>query len=69
MPNSVIIPADIDIKLKPKESTNGLLLTVDGNNIFLVDVLEINIKISEHIRLIRKSNYNFIKKINDKFIK
>ena len=67
--NSLIIPVDKMINLKTKTNQRGVLLTVDGNNIFYNDVIAIRIKVSSKVKIIRKSNYNFIEKINDKFLK
>lgn len=67
--NSLIIPTDKTINLKTKTNQRGILVTVDGKNIFYNDVIAIRIKINNKIKIIRKSNYNFIEKINDKFLK
>lgn len=67
--NSLIIPVDKMINLKTKTNQRGVLLTVDGNNIFYNDVISIRIKVNKKIRIIRKINYNFIEKINDKFLR
>lgn len=67
--NSLIIPTSKEIILKTKTNQRNILITVDGNNIFYNDVVSIKIKIEDKIRIIRKKDYNFIKKINDKFLK
>lgn len=67
--NSLIIPVDKMINLKTKTNQRGVLLTVDGNNIFYNDVISIRIKVDKKVKIIRKSNYNFIEKINDKFLR
>ena len=67
--NSIIIPVDKMINLKTKTNQRGVLLTVDGNNIFYNDVISIRIKVNKKVKIIRKSNYNFIEKINDKFLR
>lgn len=67
--NSLIIPVDKVINIKTKTNQRGILLTVDGNNVFYNDVVSIRIKVDKRIKIIRKSNYNFIEKINDKFLK
>ena len=67
--NSLIIPTDKTINLKTKTNQWGILVTVDGNNIFYNDVIAIKIKVNSKVKIIRKSNYNFIEKINDKFLK
>ncbi len=66
--NSVIIPFDKVITLEPKKS-HSLILMIDGKNYYYQDVE--NIKISrkeESIKVIRQPNYNFIQKVNDKFL-
>lgn len=67
--NSIIIPASKEIIIYPKQSDNDILLTIDGNNVFYNDVVSIKTSIKDCIKLIRKKDYNFIKKINDKFLK
>ncbi len=67
--NSLIIPATKKIILKTKTNQRNILVTVDGNNIFYNDVVGIKIKIEDKIKIIRKKDYNFIEKINDKFLK
>ena len=67
--NSLIIPVDKMINLKTKTNQRGVLLTVDGNNLFYNDVISIIIKVNKKVKIIRKSNYNFIEKINDKFLR
>lgn len=66
--NSVIIPANNKVTIKP-DKDSSLLIMVDGNNYIFDNILEINTVIKgRKIRLIRKDNYNFIRKINDKFL-
>ncbi len=67
--NSLIIPSDKTLLLKTKTNQRDILITVDGNNIFYNDVIGIKIKIEDKIKIIRQKDYNFIRKINDKFLK
>ena len=67
--NSLIIPSTKNITLVPEPISSNLLVMVDGRNSFYTEVKEIDICICNHIRLIRRKNYNYIRKINDKFIK
>ncbi len=67
--NSVVIPATKKITIIPKTKTNNILITSDGVNKYYDEVTKIEIKITSHIHLIRKKDYNYIRKINDKFIK
>ena len=66
--NSLVLPASKVIKINP-DIDNNLILTIDGRNNILENIIEISIVINSHIKVIRKSNYNYIRKINDKFIK
>ena len=46
------------------------IITIDGDNHYYNNLLDINISIGDRkIRLIRKKDYNFIQKVNDKFLK
>ena len=68
--NSVIIPSQKIIKLTPNYKDNNYLLTIDGDNHVFEQVKSIDIAIQQKtINVIRKKNYNFIDKINDKFMK
>ena len=66
--NSLILPSDKVIKIVPGKF-NNFLITFDGVSKIYNDVIGIEASIKSHIRLIRKSDYNYIRKINDKFIK
>ncbi len=66
--NSIILPTNKTINIKTKTNQRGILTTIDGNNVFYNDVVSIKIESSNKIKVIRKSNYNFIKKINDKLL-
>ena len=68
--NSVIIPSNKTITIEPNSNDDNLLITIDGKNSFLNEVEKINIVIkNKTINIIRKTDYNFIKKVNEKFIK
>ena len=68
--NSVIIPSNKEIKITPENRTKDLLITIDGDNNEYNNVEEIKIKIEDRrIQVYRKKDYNFIKKINNKFLK
>ena len=65
--NSLILPSSLKISLSPFSS---VVVTVDGDNHFLSNILSIDVFMdSKVIKVIRKSDYNFIHKINDKFLK
>lgn len=66
--NSIIVPANNIITIKPKKD-KSLLLMIDGNNYIFNNIIEINTNINgRKIKLIRQDDYNFIRKINDKFL-
>ena len=67
--NSVIIPDNIPITLIPKRNNGNLIVTVDGDNNFYENVLSIETVIDKTVKVIRMKDYNFIHKINDKFLK
>ena len=67
--NSLIIPSTKIISLIPSKKNNNLLITTDGNNTFYSEVEKIEIRMNQTIKIIRKKDYNYIRKINDKFIK
>ena len=67
--NSLIKKKKKNITLKTKTNQRNILITVDGNNIFYNNVIGITIKIEDKIKIIRRKDYNFIRKINDKFLK
>lgn len=66
--NSVVLPSNKRIKIVPED--NNLVIQVDGVNVFYNGVLKVETVINNtRIKLIRKSDYNFITKVNDKFLK
>ena len=68
--NSVILPDNKEIVIKPCNRTKNLLITVDGDNNFYKNVDYVSSKVSgREIQILRMKDYNFIKKINDKFLK
>ena len=66
--NSIVLPQHKNITLVPNK-TNNLIVTVDGiNNVYdEVDKIETVIK-DKTIKCLRNKDYNFIKKVNEKFI-
>lgn len=68
--NSVIIPSNKEIIVTPENRTKDLLITIDGDNNEYKKVEKIKIKVEERtIKVFRKKDYNFIDKINNKFLK
>ena len=66
--NSIVLPQHKNITLVPNK-TNNLIVTVEGiNNVYdEVDKIETVIK-DKTIKCLRNKDYNFIKKVNEKFI-
>lgn len=68
--NSVIIPSNKTVIVEPNTNDNNLLITIDGKNLFLNEVEKIKIVINKKtINIIRKKDYDFVKKVNEKFVK
>ena len=67
--NSVVIPSSKCITFFPIQDSKNLLLSIDGDNYCYNDIEKINVFIHNNIKVIRKMDYNFISKINDKFLK
>lgn len=67
--NSVIIPDNIPIALVPKRNGGNVIVSVDGVNNFYEGVLSIETVINRCVKIIRMKDYNFVQKINDKFLK
>lgn len=67
--NSVILPQNKNITIIPSKNTNNLIVTIDGENNIYNDVLKIETVVNDkRIKCLRSKNYNFIKKINEKFL-
>ena len=67
--NSVIIPFDKSVTLEPLKDNNFILM-VDGRNNYYDEVERIIVKGNDiPIKVIRKQDYNFVQKVNDKFLK
>lgn len=68
--NSVIIPSNNEITISPENRTKDLLITIDGDNNEYKKVEEVSVKVEGRtIKVFRKKDYNFINKINNKFLK
>ena len=50
-------------------NNGNLIVTVDGDNNFYESVLTIETVINRTIKILRMKDYNFIQKVNDKFLK
>ncbi|MCM1053299.1 MAG: NAD(+)/NADH kinase [Ruminococcus sp.] len=65
--NSLIIPSGKVVALNPKNS--DILLTIDGANHYLRNVIKIEVKIeNKRIKCLRMNDYHFIKIIKDKLL-
>ena len=67
--NSLVIPSDKRITIVPDVESSNMLVTTDGRNNYYTSVTKIETSIKNHIHLFRQKDYNYIRKINDKFIK
>ena len=66
--NSVVVPSDKKITLIPDKKS--LLITIDGENNYYDDVSSIEIYMeNKTIKCYRNIDYDFCKKINEKFLK
>lgn len=67
--NSVILPENKKVTLIPKRSKD-ILITIDGENKVYKDALKIETYVDKkRIKCLRRKDYNFSKKINEKFLK
>ena len=67
--NSVVLPENKKVTLVPKNSSD-ILITVDGENNFYSNVLKIETFVDKkRIKCLRRKDYDFAKKINEKFLK
>lgn len=67
--NSVILPENKKVTLVPKRSKD-ILITIDGENKVYKDALEVQTYVNDkRIKCLRRKDYNFSKKINEKFLK
>lgn len=68
--NSVVIPENKVITLIPDKNKNNLIITIDGENNKYDDVLKVETCVNKkRINCFRNIDYNFSKKINEKFLK
>ncbi|MEE0699508.1 MAG: hypothetical protein U0M66_02840 [Bacilli bacterium] len=68
--NSVVIPENKLITLIPNNLRNNLVLTIDGENGTYENVSLIETFVDKkRIRCLRRKDYDFAKKINEKFLK
>jgi len=66
--NSVVLPETSLVEIIPEN--NNLLITIDGENKVYDNVIKIETSVKEkRIKVLRTIDYNFIEKINEKFLK
>lgn len=66
--NSVIIPEQRKVKLISTSRNKNFILTIDGENHIYNHVVEIEIIVKRKIKLLRMNEYDYTKKINEKFL-
>ena len=67
--NSVILPENKVISLVPQRNRD-LLITVDGENKYYENVIRVETVVDKkRINCLRRKGYNFVEKINEKFLK
>ena len=65
--NSIIVPGQKKITIIPKK--HNILLTIDGSNIILEDILNITTNMSKkRVKCLKLKNNNFIKRVNNKLL-
>ena len=62
--NSIVVPGDKTIKIVPN---NDVILSVDGVNVTYNKGCNIEFRINKNIKLLRYNDYDYTKKINEKF--
>lgn len=68
--NSIVIPAKKTIKVIPNEEKNNLLITVDGENNLFYNVSLVEAVVNQkRIKCLRRINYDFFQKVNEKFLR
>ena len=63
-----ITPESRIVSLIPKELSNQLIITVDGENKSYNDVQKIEISVKKKIKFVRMTEYDYTKKIHEKFL-
>lgn len=67
--NSIIVPETRKIMIVPKERSEQLLLTVDGEGIKFDKISHMEISMSKkRIKCMKMENYDYTRKINEKFL-
>lgn len=66
--NSVVIPEQRNIYIVPTNNCKNLMITVDGENRIYNDVFKIKVSVTKKIKFLRMNEYDYTKKINEKFL-
>lgn len=66
--NSVIIPEERTVKILADKDSKDMIVTIDGENSIYEGVLKIEISVSKKIKCLRMNDYDYTKKINEKFL-
>lgn len=66
--NSVIIPEDRIVTIIPDDNSSNLKITVDGENSDFKNVTKIVTSVDKKIKCLRMKDYDYTKKINEKFL-
>lgn len=67
--NSIVLPQNKKITVIP-DNTKNLIISVDGENNIYTDVVKIETVVrNKTVKCLKNKDYNFIKKINEKFLK
>lgn len=66
--NSVIIPEKRKIKLIPTSRSKDFIITIDGVNKTYNNIEKIEIHVNKKIKCLRMNEYDYTKKINEKFL-
>lgn len=68
--NSVVVPEDKLITLIPDTNKRNIVITIDGENNFYDGVIKVETLVAlKKINCLRMNDYNFIKVVNEKFLK
>lgn len=66
--NSVVIPEQRNIYIKPTNNSKDLMITFDGENRIYNDVMNIKVSVTKKIKFLRMNEYEYTKKINEKLL-
>lgn len=68
--NSIVIPQEKQIIIKPSNMKKSFIITIDGENKLYNDITSIKIVVrKKRIQCFRNADYHFINKVHEKFLK